>query len=209
LIRKKIGFMLCFTVLGAEEVSIGETYDILEPNPIIEIKTKIRKDKDKINKKIDIYKKESVDKLNNMQNSFDANLTQATKDNVWKIDTSFTLEYDIPDGKGGYLYKKGYKFDPKDYLKLSKNIVILDGSSKKQVAWAIEKDLFRNRHFKILLTGGKIVKLMKKVHSTLYFYTKEVHKRFKLKHTPTIVRQETDHALYAYEFDINKKEIKK
>lgn len=204
-----MSFFLFLSILGAKEISIGEVYDIVEPNPIIEIKTTIQRDKDKINKKIDIYKKESISKLNNLQNPFDANLTQANKDAVWKIDTSFVLKYDIPDGKGGYLYKKGYRFDPKDYLKLSKNIVILDGSSKKQIAWAIEKELFRNRHFKILLTGGKIVDLMKKVHSTLYFYTEEVHKKFKLKHTPTIVRQEKDRALYAYEFDINKKEIKK
>jgi len=47
---------------------------------------------------------------------------------------------------------------------------------------------------------------MRDVHTPLYFYTEEVDKRFHLKHTPTIIRQEADNALYAYEFKINTKE---
>lgn len=193
-------------IIGAEEVYLGETYRIVEPNPIIEIRKNITENRDKIEKKAQKYRADSKKKLEEMENRFDPGLTPAQEDRIWKIDTTYVLQYDIPDGKGGILFHKGYKFDPKDYIRLTKNLVVLDGSSKRELQWAIDKQLIRNRHFKILITKGKIVKVMRTLGGPVYYYTEEVHRRFKLKHTPTIVRQGLDKALYAYEFKIDVKE---
>ena len=196
-------FIFPLSLLCAKEIYMGETYEIVEPNPILEIKNKIKTNRTEIDLKIEKYKDRTKNKIENLENDFVINLPQAKKDDVWRIDTSVILQYDIPDGKGGVLYKKGYKYDPKDYLRFSRNIVVLNGNNKDEIKWAKEKGLFKNRHFKILITGGKIVPLMRTLHSKLYFYTKEIHTRFKLKHTPTIIRQEKDKSLYAYEFNID------
>jgi len=201
MIRKKLLFLFP-SLLFSKEIFIGETYPIIEPNPLIEIKNKIVNDEEEIKKKIAEYKRKSLNKIENLENSFSSKLTSATENSVWRIDTSFILDHDISDGKGGVLYKKGYRYDPKDYLRFTRNVVVLNGDNKDEILWAKNKGLFQNRNFKILITGGKIVSLMRDVHSRIYFYTKEVHNRFKLKHTPTIIRQERDKYLYAYEFKI-------
>jgi len=201
---KIIAVMLLAGSVEGKEITMGETFKILEPNPIIQIQEKLTTDKQKIQTKVQEYQKKSIKKLTNLENNFKIDLPEAGKDNVWIIDTRFKLKIDIPDGKGGILYPKGYQFDPKDYLRLSKNIVVLDGTNEKQIKWAAEKTLFNNRNFKILITKGPIVKIMQKIKAPIYFYTKEVHQRLKLKHTPTIVKQEpsNNNYLYAYEFNI-------
>ncbi len=39
---------------------------------------------------------------------------------------TFTLGNDIPDGKGGVLYPKGYAFNPSNYLSLTSLLVVID-----------------------------------------------------------------------------------
>jgi len=184
-------------------IAAGETYPIVEPNPIIEINKKINGDPSALNKKIAIWQEESKNKLENLTPNTGIKLKPAIIDNVWELNTSYKTEFDIPDGKGGILFPKGYIVDPKDYIKLTKDIVVINGNNKNEIEWLIKKELINNRNFKILITDGKIVKIMRKINAPIYFYTKEIHNRWKLRHTPSIIKQEKNRSLYVYEFNIN------
>ncbi len=192
--------------LQSKDIIVGETYPVAEPNPIVDIQKKLQTNKTEIEKRAKAYKKQVEEKLNHLENDFSPHLTPAPKDDIWAIDTSYILDYDVPDGKGGYLYRKGFRYDPKDYIDMPINMVVINGNSKNELSWAEKKGLFANRHFKILLTGGKIVPLMREYKQPLYFYMKPIHERFKLKHTPTIIRQAKDRTLYAYEFKVDHNE---
>ena len=52
---------------------------------------------------------------------------------------TYTTEIDVPDGKGGILYPKGYTFNPLEYLTYSKTIIVINGSrfGTGQVAYRI------------------------------------------------------------------------
>jgi hypothetical protein len=68
------------------------------------------------------------DKAQNFKPDNPVSLEPAKQNRTFKVHMSYTLEFDIPDGKGGVLYPKGYSFNPLDYVTYPGVLVVIDGT---------------------------------------------------------------------------------
>lgn len=124
-------------------------------------------------------------------------------------DPSFILTEDIklPDGK--ILHKAGTKVNPLDHMAFDRELIFIDGRSKKQVEWlktrldGAEKkntqmivtqecqEEFNNLEIRIILVGGKILELQEDIGRTLYFdQVGELTNKFGIEQVPAIVVQD-------------------
>ena len=103
--------------------TFGAVYPIAEPDSLAELKEKAAKvdwkrhlDREKLTRKVRNYKPSDLKRL-----------PATARDRAFLSDLSYTLDVDIPDGKGGILYPKGYTFNPLDYIQMRRTIVVIDG----------------------------------------------------------------------------------
>lgn len=117
-------------------------------------------------------------------NRYDGLFEHAKEDRVYYIDPRVILEDDIYDNWGNIVIPRGTVFDPTEYVKLGRYIVI-DGNSKEQVEFALNGE-FR----KIILISGNIEKLMSSYGRAFYFANDELIERFRIKRVPVIIEGE-------------------
>lgn len=138
-----IAILLIFSFLIAEPAVVfadiqnkdlgiaGNTYPITEPDALQEIQEKA--------KTINVNKHMNKAKLEKKAKEFKpadlSVLKPASVDRSFTVDLTYTLDFDITDGKGAIVYPKGYTFNPLTYIKYNKTIVVIDGNSKKQLEW--------------------------------------------------------------------------
>lgn len=119
-------------------------------------------------------------------------------------DPSFTVTKDIklPDGK--ILHKAGTTVNPLDHMVFDRELIFIDGRSKKQVEWlkarfegtqanSEEKNNTQNNNLeiRIILVGGKILELQEDIGRTLYFdQAGELTNKFGIEQVPAIVVQD-------------------
>ncbi|MFZ2632924.1 MAG: hypothetical protein WAX48_15185, partial [Desulfosalsimonadaceae bacterium] len=108
----------------------GREYPIAEKDAIQELKDRAAAvdwnqvfSPEKTEKAIKGYKPETI------------SLPAALENRNRLVDISYSLEMDIPDGKGGILYSRGYVFNPLSYVNFSKTLVIINGDDARQVDW--------------------------------------------------------------------------
>lgn len=117
-------------------------------------------------------------------NRYDGLFEHANEDRVYYIDPRVVLEDDIYDNHGNVVIPRGTIFDPTEYVKLGRYIVI-DGNSKEQVEFALSGE-FR----KIILISGNIEKLMSSYGRAFYFANDELIERFRIRRVPVIIEGE-------------------
>lgn len=137
-----------------------------------EIEAKLRKKAEKLKKEILILKK------------YDGRFKTVEEERVFYIDTTYTLEDDILDHKGNVLFQKGTTYNPADYVKLGRYVVI-DGNDSNQVKFAVEGN-FK----KIIVSAGDIGKLMNKYKKPFYFLDDNIAERFQIQAVPTVFEGE-------------------
>jgi len=115
-------------------------------------------------------------------------LPRAVEDSSFLVDMTFTLSFDIPDGKGGTLYPKGYRFNPLDYLSFNQTLVIFDGDDPLQIAWLRSSGLLSKNDTVLLLSRGSFVDVGKGLDWLVYYVTPQMVDRFHLRATPSIIR---------------------
>jgi len=116
-------------------------------------------------------------------------LPRAVEDSSFLVDMTYTLEFDIPDGKGGTLYPKGYRFNPLDYLSFNQTLVIFDGDDPLQIAWLRSSGLLSKNDTVLLLSRGSFVDVGKGLDRLVYYATPQMIDRFHLRATPSVVRR--------------------
>lgn len=106
----------------------------------------------------------------------------------------YTLPRDVKDAKGRVLFKKGISVNPSEVLPESnKELLFIDGTSSKQVNYAISKYKMNN-FIKIVLVTGSPLELMRK-HKTVIFFDQHQRlvDRFDIQALPTkVYRQKSD-----------------
>ena len=118
-----------------------------------------------------------------------ADLNVAKAPHVYTVDLTYTLEMDIPDGKGGILYPRGYTFNPLDYLNYPATIVVIDGNDEAQIRW-FEDCAFNDKYStRLLISQGSYVDLSRRLKRQVYYLSKIVAERFKITATPSVVCQ--------------------
>ena len=118
-----------------------------------------------------------------------ARLPRAKHDRTFMVDPTYTLSFDITDGKGGILYPKGYTFNPLDYVSLPDIIVFIDGSDKKQLQWFQKSPYAKAPNVMLLLTGGSYPEVEKKLQRPAFYAPEKMTKSFRIEVVPSILYQ--------------------
>jgi len=179
-------FLSVWQTASAEVLgTFGATYGIAEKDALTEIKEHAKKvnwntklDKKAMTRRIKEYKPAGLPIL------------PVTKENrTFLRDMTYTTEIDVPDGRGGILYPKGYTFNPLEYLTLSKIIVFIDGSDKKQVKWFEKSPYLKDINTLLILTNGSYYELMKRFKRPVYYAVRNVIARMGIEHVPAVAVQ--------------------
>lgn len=163
----------------------GRIYPISEPDMLEELRTKAASvDWNKI-----VDKEKQKEKIKNFKPETLVSLPTAKQDRAYLVDMTYTLDVDLPDGKGGLLYPKGYSFNPLDYTQLRGKLIVIDGSDPRQVAWFDASPYRDDINIKLLLTGGSYYQLMEKFRRPVFYYMQPMAIRLQVEAVPAIVEQ--------------------
>lgn len=106
----------------------------------------------------------------------------------------YTLPRDVKDAKGRVLFKKGVSVNPSEIIPESnKELLFIDGTSSKQINYAISEYKI-NKFIKIVLVTGCPLELMRKHKIAIFFdQHQSLVNRFDIQALPTkIYRQKSD-----------------
>ncbi len=165
--------------------NFGTVYRIAEPDALAELEHRAKSvdwdrvfDKEKWRKKILGYRPRNIKKL-----------PAALKDRVRNVDVSYTLPYDIPDGKGGILYPRGYTFNPLEYIFFPDILVVIDESDSNQVKWLKDSGLLGDIRTMLLLSDGSYYGLAKELGRPVYYLDQETASRLQIEAAPCVIVQ--------------------
>jgi len=164
--------------------NFGATYDIAEPDALAELKARAAK--------VNWNKIISEEKMEQLARNYHPDLSplpRAQQHRVRLVDMTYTLPFDIPDGKGGVLYPKGYTFNPLDYIKYPKTIVVIDGTDPEQVAWLADSKYCGSLNTVILLSAGSYDEVSRQLDRPVYYADAYMVERFDLRAVPSVIRQ--------------------
>ena len=162
--------------------TFGRTYPIAEKDALTEIEERARQ--------IDWDKVLDKRKFENFQGPPDkVTLPRAQRGQVRQVDMTYTAEIDVPDGKGGILYPKGYTFNPLDFITYPKTIIVINGNDKDQVSWFKDSDYSQQMDVTLMITEGAFGAITKKVNRAVFYATTKIINRFQLTAVPSIIKQ--------------------
>jgi len=130
----------------------------------------------------------------------------STKDDIFYINPTYILQFDIKDNNGNVMYPKGYKFNPLHFTTLTNNYVFFDFTNKKQVKWIKQNKIDKDIKNKFIITNGKIFKAIDFFGRDIYYADDKLIDRFGIKATLSIATQEGDRIL-VYQYHITDKTL--
>ena len=176
--------VLVASAANARELgTVGATYSIAEKDALVEIEQKA--------KSIDwskVIKRKPIEEYNGPEDR--VSLPRAARDRSFPVDMTYTLQIDVPDGKGGVLYPKGYTFNPLDYINFTKILVVINGSDSEQVKWFAASEYRGRVDVMLLLTEGHYGRLGKKLDVPMFYADSQIVERLHLAAVPSVVKQE-------------------
>lgn len=165
--------------------TVGTTYQIIEPDAMQEIQNKAASvdwgkivNKDIVTKKVKEFQPQDLKKL-----------PTALANRKFNVDLTYILDQDIPDGKGGILYPKGYTFNPLDYAGLHSTIVVINGNDPDQVEWFKSSPHFEDFKTRLILSDGSYYDLAEKLKRPVFYLMEPMAKRFQIQAVPSVVAQ--------------------
>jgi conjugal transfer pilus assembly protein TraW len=178
-------FLLVQPCCSKDLAVVGTTYPILEKDALSEIEDSAAQ----INWKEKINPDVMGEKIKSFRPNDMKELKRAEKNRKFTVDMTYTLGFDIPDGKGGILYPKGYTFNPLEYMFYPKVLVVINGDDKEQVEWFKASQYYRDRRVKLLLSGGSFYDLAHELKRPVYYLSTALADKFNLNHVPSIIFQ--------------------
>lgn len=182
------GVALIALLLGVSSVqakvlgTFGMTYRISERDALAEIEERARL--------VDWNKVLDKRKIENYQGPPDrVRLPRARRSRSFPVDMTYTTEIDVPDGKGGILYPKGYTFNPLDYVTYPKTLVVIDGTDPEQVKWFAASEYDKRLDVTLLLSEGNFGTVSRRTSRPLFYADRKIIERLKLKAVPSVIRQ--------------------
>lgn len=186
-----ICFFLTMTVMAAHAAgknlgTVGQVYPVLEPDALAEITAAVTR----VDWKKAIDRKKTLEKVKKFRPENLYPLPVAVMDKTFLVDMTYTLDIDIPDGKGGVLYPKGFSFNPLYYVNLTSILVVIDAGDKRQIEWfnaSPHADDYRTR---LLLSGGNYYDLTEKLERPVFYLMDNITRRLRLAAVPSVIRQQ-------------------
>ena len=166
--------------------TVGNVYPVVEPDALAEIRAAAaRVDWEKAidrQKKLEMIKKFRPADLHP--------LPSAKADRSFLVDMTYTLGADIPDGKGGVLYPKGFTFNPLDYVKLTSLLVVIDAGKPQQIQWFKSSPYADDFRTRLILSGGDYYDLAQELDRPIFYLADTVARRLQLAAVPSVIRQQ-------------------
>lgn len=160
--------------------TVGKTYPIAEADALTEMEDRARRID---TKKMLVKVRPEKYRPGNLKN-----LPRASKSRSYLVDMSYTVQEDIPDGKGGILYPRGYTFNPLSYMPFRKTLVVIDGSDRQQVEWFAGSRYKSDPAVMLLLTDGASGDVQRRVRRPVFYATEPIVNRFRLSAVPSVIR---------------------
>lgn len=166
--------------------TVGNVYPVVEPDALAEIRAAAeRVDWEKV---IDPQKKLAMIKDFRPRDLHP--LPAAKADRSFLVDMTYTLDADIPDGKGGVLYSKGFAFNPLDYVKLTSLLVVIDAGDQQQIQWFKSSPYVEDYRTRLILSGGDYYDLAQELDRPVFYLVDTVARRLQLAAVPSVIRQQ-------------------
>jgi len=165
--------------------TVGATYPIQEQDALIQIQNNLKQyDFSKF-----FTKQRFLDSFHKYEERISTDLPTTKKHKIYRVDMTYTLPYDIPDGKGGILYPRGYTFNPLDYIKIPFVYVIINATDQKQIVWFKKSKYFNKIKSMPMIVKGDVLALQEQLKIPVFYADKRIVKRFQLKAVPSIAYQ--------------------
>ena len=194
---KKILLVLLFLfskTLEAKDFGVhGQLYEIKEKSILEQISQSLNQAKK--DGRLALFQESIKKNMMKSVNSPRGNgvLSAAQEGRTWLHDPSVSLDHDLKDQNGKVFYHAYTKVNPLHKINMSKTLRFIDARRSEELNFALSELKKRKGKVKIILTNGKIISLMKKIKTRLYFDQKGfLVKKFGIKHTPAMVYQEED-----------------
>jgi conjugal transfer pilus assembly protein TraW len=174
------------TAVGAKDLGVhGRTYNIVEPDALVELKQRVSIvdwskviSKDKMKRKVMDYRPRGL-----------KHLPTAKAPRTRLVDMTHTLPEDVTDANGVVVYPKDYSFNPLDYITMPSSLIFINADDKKQVEWYRASPHMGNPNVTLMITGGSYSETSKALSRPVYYATEEIISRFKLTSVPAVVSQ--------------------
>lgn len=175
--------------IAGELGTYGSTYEIKEVDAIEQIERKARDlERSGALKRMQDELKEKVKSKIHAPNPV-KNVHATTAPRQFSKDLTVTLTHDIYDQNGKVLFKAGTSANPLMLLPSSKRLLFIDGSTEKQVNWALKE--YNQLYDKIVLISGALHDLNQK-HNFFFYFDQhgKLTRYFGIEQVPAIVKQE-------------------
>lgn len=143
--------------------------------------------------RVDMSKSMSQEMIRTKVHEFRPNtlhpLPAAKADKVFQVNMIYTLASDIPDGKGGVLYPKGFAFNPLEYVNLTSVLVVINADDKRQVDWFKTSSHAGDYHTRLLLSSGDYYDLAEQLKRPVFYLMNDVASRLQLAAVPSVIKQ--------------------
>lgn len=171
---------------------VGPSYEISEPDMILEIQAKLKADKAsgvldaKISEGIERAKRSIVEP----PPVAGLSLTERRRTFLW--DPTVYAEHDVVDPYSGkVVVPAGTRLNPLDKMAWPGIWLFLDAKQPEQLAWARTKLASTQLATTIVLVGGDVAKTSKSLQRQIFFDQGGVLvRKFAISHTPATVQQE-------------------
>lgn len=117
-------------------------------------------------------------------------LPRAARERFFLVDMTYTLDFDIPDGQGGILYPRGFRFNPLDYVPFNQTLVVIDGEDPEQVDWLKASPWVGQPDTLILLSGGAFSEIGQELGRAVFYAARGLVERCQLKAVPCVIRRQ-------------------
>ena len=171
-------------------LNLGKTYEFKERDILELIQEHLTKNRPELEQKLLGQRDKLKENIKNWRPKDMVKLTPAPKNNTFSPDMTWTLTKDIKDHEGNIIYPQGFSFNPAKYARLSYGIVVINANDKEELEWLEKGGYLNTIAYRIFLSEGSYYEMIQKYKQDFYYLLPEIAKRFQLKHTPSIIKQE-------------------
>ena len=171
-------------------LNLGKTYEFKERDILELIQEHLTKNRPELEQKLLGQRDKLKENRKNWKPKDMEKLTPTPKNNTFSPDMTWTLTKDIKDHEGNIIYPQGFSFNPAKYARLSYGIVVINANDKEELEWLEKGGYLNTIAYRIFLSEGSYYEMIQKYKQDFYYLLPEIAKRFQLKHTPSIIKQE-------------------
>lgn len=183
---------ISFCIFGADASfarhlgTVGNLYPVVELDALAEIReVAVRVDWEMV-----FDRQKNLEKIKKFRPGDLHPLPVAKEDKSFPVDMTYTLDIDIPDGKGGVLYPRGFSFNPLDFVNLTSVLVVIDASDRYQVGWFKASPYAEDYRTRLILSGGDYHDLTEELDRPVFYLVDAVAQRLQLAAVPSVIRQQ-------------------